>query len=136
MQIKNNYDKNIFNGDIGIISNVDLEENLITVNFDGNFIDYEYQDLDELVLSYSITIHKSQGAEFPIVVIPIHFQSRIMLQRNLIYTGITRAKKIVVLIGDKNALKYAIKNNVSNERKTLLKEKLIKCFESRINFSV
>lgn len=117
MQVKNNYDENIFNGDIGIISDVDLEEKSITVKFDGNFINYEYQDLDELVLSYSITIHKSQRAEFPIVVIPIHFQSKIMLQRNLIYTGITRAKKIVVLIGDKNALKYTIKNNVSNERK-------------------
>ncbi len=131
MQIKNNYDKNVFNGDIGFIDNIDLEENTITVDFDGNFIDYGYQDLDELVLSYSITVHKSQGTEFPIIVIPIHFQSRIMLQRNLIYTGVTRAKKIAILIGDKNALKYAVKNGVSNERKTLLKEKLIKKFSNK-----
>ncbi len=132
MQIKNNYEKNIFNGDIGIISDVDLENNSITVNFDDNFIDYEYQDLDELVLSFAITIHKSQGAEFPIVVIPVHFQSRIMLQRNLIYTGITRAKKIVVLIGDRNALKYAVENDISNERKTLLNEKIIKWFDNKL----
>ena len=132
MQIKNNYEKNIFNGDIGIISDVDLENNSITVNFDDNFIDYEYQDLDELVLSFAITIHKSQGAEFPIVVIPVHFQSRIMLQRNLIYTGITRAKKIVVLIGDRNALKYAVENDISNERKTLLNKKIIKWFDNKL----
>ena len=129
MQIKNNYDKNIFNGDIGVINDVDLDKNTITVDFDSNFIEYEYQELDELVLSYAITIHKAQGAEFPIVIIPVHFQSRIMLQRNLIYTGVTRAKKIVVLVGDKSALKYSIENNISNERKTLLKERLIKKFK-------
>lgn len=128
MQTKNNYDKEVFNGDIGIISDVDLDSNSITVNFDGNFIKYDYQELDELVLSYAITIHKSQGSEFPIVVIPLHFQNKIMLQRNLLYTGITRAKRIVVLVGDKNALRYAVENNISNERKTLLKEKLIKKF--------
>ena len=129
MQIKNNYDKNIFNGDIGIISDVDLEENSITVDFEGNNIKYSYQELDELVLSYSITIHKSQGCKFPIIVMPIHFQSRMMFQRNLIYTGITRAKKIVILIGDKNALKYAISNNICNQRHTLLKEKLVEKFQ-------
>lgn len=129
MQIKNNYDKNVFNGDIGFINDVDLEENTITVDFDDNIVEYAYQELDELVLSYSVTIHKSQGGEFPIVIIPVHFQSRIMLQRNLIYTGITRAKKIVVLVGELNALKYAIKNDISDNRRTLLRERLIKKFK-------
>lgn len=129
MQIKNNYDKNVFNGDIGFINDVDLEENTITVDFDDNIVEYAYQELDELVLSYSITIHKSQGGEFPIVIIPVHFQSRIMLQRNLIYTGITRARKIVILVGEINALKYAIKNAVSDNRRTLLKERLAKKFK-------
>jgi len=128
MQIKNNYDKNVFNGDIGFISDIDLESNTLKVDFDGNSIDYTYQELEELVLSYAITIHKSQGGEFPIVVIPIHFQSRIMLQRNLIYTGVTRARNVVILIGDEKALKYAVQNNVSNDRKTLLKNRLIERF--------
>ncbi len=128
MQIKNNYDKNIFNGDIGFISHIDLENNTLKVDFDGKFIDYTYQELEELVLSYAITIHKSQGGEFPIVIIPIHFQSRIMLQRNLIYTGVTRARNVVILIGDEKALKYAVQNNISNDRRTLLKNRLIERF--------
>ncbi len=130
IQVKNNYDKDVFNGDIGIISDVNLDENSIIVNFDENFVEYKYQELDELVLSYSVTIYKAQGSEFLIVIIPIHFQSRIMLQRNLLYTGITRAKKSIVLIRDKNALKYAIENNVSGDRKTLLKDKIIKQFKT------
>ena len=129
MQIKNNYDKNVFNGDIGFIRHIDLDNNTIKVDFDSNLVEYSYQELEELVLSYAITIHKSQGGEFPIVIIPIHFQSRIMLQRNLVYTGVTRAKKILILIGDPSALKYAIKNNVSQSRRTLLKEKIIKRFD-------
>ena len=130
MQIKNNYDKNVFNGDIGFINYIDLDNNTIKVDFDSTLVEYSYQELEELVLSYAITIHKSQGGEFPIVVIPIHFQSRIMLQRNLIYTGVTRAKKILVLIGDSDALKYAIENNVSRNRRTLLKNRLIQKFNS------
>ena len=129
MQIKNNYDKNIFNGDIGFISDVDLDNNNLKVNFDGNEISYTYQELEELVLSYAITIHKSQGGEFPIVIIPIHFQSRIMLQRNLLYTGVTRARNVVILVGDQKALKYAVENNISNDRKTLLKKRLLNKFQ-------
>lgn len=85
-QIKNNYDKTVFNGDIGFIKHIGLGNNTIKVDFDGNLVEYSYQELEELVLSYAITIHKSQGGESPIVIIPIHFQSRVMLQRNLIYT--------------------------------------------------
>lgn len=130
MQIKNNYDKNVFNGDIGFINYIDLDNNTIKVDFDNNLVEYSYQELEELVLSYAITIHKSQGGEFPIVIIPIHFQSRIMLQRNLIYTGVTRAKKILILIGDPNALRYSIENNIAYNRRTLLKEKLINKFNT------
>ncbi len=129
MQIKNNYDKNVFNGDIGLITSVNLQTNSIDVNFDGNIINYLYQELDDLSLSYAITIHKSQGGEFPIIIIPIHYQSRVVLQRNLIYTGITRAKKLVVLIGDRDALQYAVKNSISDNRKTLLKNKIIEKFK-------
>lgn len=130
MQIKNNYDKDVFNGDIGFIKHIDLDNNTIKVDFDSDLVEYSYQELEELVLSYAITIHKSQGGEFPIVIIPIHFQSRVMLQRNLIYTGATRAKRILVLIGDSDALKYAIENNVSKNRRTLLKSRLIQKFNS------
>lgn len=128
MQIKNNYDKNVFNGDIGFINDVDLERNTITVDFDNHVVEYSYQELDELVLSYAITIHKSQGGEFSIVIIPVHFQSKIMLQRNLIYTGVTRAKKLLILIGDPDDLKYAVENNIADTRRTRLKEKLINKF--------
>ena len=119
MQIKNNYDKNVFNGDIGFINAVD---------FDNHVVEYSYQKSDELVLSYAITIHKSQGGEFSIVIIPVHFQSRIMLQRNLIYTGVTRAKKLLILIGDPDDLRYAVENNIADTRRTRLKEKLINKF--------
>lgn len=121
MQIKNNYDKNVLNGDIGFIKHIGLSNNTIKVDFDGNLVEYSYQVLEELVLSCAITIHKSQGGEFPIVIILIHFQSRIMLQKNLIYTEVTGAKKILVLIGSFRILRYAIKNNVLQNRKTLSK---------------
>lgn len=129
MQIKNNYDKNIFNGDIGFISDIDLDSNTLKVNFDGNENSYTYQELEELVLSYAITIHKSQGEEFPIVIIPVHFQSMVMLKRNLLYTGVTRARNVVILIGAKKALKYAVQNNISNDRKTLLKNRMLNKFQ-------
>lgn len=124
MQIKNNYDKEVFNGDIGIIENVNLEEHTLAVNFDGRYIEYEAESLDELVLAYAVTIHKSQGSEYPVVVMPVLMEHYIMLQRNLIYTGITRAKKIIVLVGTKKALAYSVKNLKVTERNTLLKERL------------
>ena len=99
MQIRNNYDKEVFNGDIGTITRVDLEERELTVDFDGRDVVYDVTELDELVLSYATTIHKSQGSEYPIVVMPVTMSHFVMLQRNLLYTGVTRAKKILVLIG-------------------------------------
>lgn len=124
MQIKNNYDKDVFNGDAGKISEINKATGEVTVDYDGRFITYEFSELDELVLSYAITIHKSQGNEYPAVVIPISTQHFIMLQRNLIYTAITRGKKLVVVVGSKNAMKIAIENNKISQRYTKLSERL------------
>ncbi len=124
MQIRNNYDKEVFNGDIGVVETVDLEERTLSVNFDGRSVEYDVTELDELVLAYATTIHKSQGSEYPIVVMPVLMNHFVMLQRNLIYTGITRAKKILVIVGTKKALGYAVRNVTVTERNTLLKERL------------
>lgn len=124
MQIKNNYDKEVFNGDIGIIESVDLPNRTLTVNFDNRSIAYDATELDELVHAYATTIHKAQGSEYPIVVIPVLMNHFVMLQRNLIYTGITRAKRILVMVGTRKALAYAVRNVTVTKRNTLLKERL------------
>lgn len=124
MQIKNNYDKEVFNGDIGIIESVDMQDRTLTVNFDNRSIEYDITELDELVHAYATTIHKAQGSEYPIVVMPVLMKHFVMLQRNLIYTGITRAKKILVMVGTKKALSYAVRNVTVTKRNTLLKERL------------
>ena len=124
MQIKNNYDKEVFNGDIGIIESVNETDRTLKVNFDGRSIEYDVTELDELVHAYATTIHKAQGSEYPIVVIPIMMNHFVMLQRNLIYTGITRAKKVLVIVGTKKALAYAVKNVTVTKRNSLLKERL------------
>ena len=105
---------------------MDQEEKNLIVVFDARRVEYDISELDELVLSYAATIHKSQGSEYPIVVIPILMNHYIMLQRNLIYTGITRAKKILVLVGTKKALGYAVRNVTVTKRNTMLKERLQK----------
>ena len=124
MQIRNNYDKNVFNGDIGFITAVDTNERTLSVVYDGRVVEYDVTELDEITLAYAITIHKSQGSEFPIVVMPVTMKHYVMLQRNLIYTGITRAKKICVLVGTTKALAYAIHNQTVSKRNTRLKERL------------
>jgi exodeoxyribonuclease V alpha subunit len=125
MQMKNNYYKDIFNGDIGIIKKVNSEDKKLTVNFDGKLIDYDISELEELNLAYAITVHKSQGGEYPIIIMPVTFKHKIMLERNLLYTGVTRAKKICILIGEKPAVKFAIENNASHKRYTMLAERLM-----------
>ncbi|MGN0167842.1 MAG: ATP-dependent RecD-like DNA helicase [Acetatifactor sp.] len=129
MQIKNNYDKEVFNGDIGIIESVNAEDRTLRVVFDGRTVEYDITELDELVHAYATTIHKSQGSEYPIVVMPVLMNHYVMLQRNLIYTGITRAKKILVMIGTKRALHYAVGNVTVSKRNTLLKERLAEACE-------
>lgn len=124
MQLRNNYDKDVYNGDLGYVRSVDMEERTLTVNFDGQLVEYEASELDELTLAYATTIHKSQGSEYPIVVMPVLMTHYVMLQRNLIYTGITRAKKICVLVGQTKALAYAIHNMKVLKRNTRLKERL------------
>lgn len=124
MQLRNNYDKDVFNGDLGFVESVDLEERTLAVNFDGRLVEYDASELDELTLAYATTIHKSQGSEYPIVVMPVLMTHYVMLQRNLIYTVITRAKKICVLIGTKKALSFAIRNMTVLKRNTRLKERL------------
>ena len=124
MQLRNNYDKDVFNGDLGYIREVDTEERTLKVDFDGKWVEYDVTELDELTLAYATTIHKAQGSEYPIVVMPVLMTHFVMLQRNLIYTGITRAKKICVLLGAAKALAYAVRNVSVLKRNTRLKERL------------
>ena len=124
MQMKNNYDKEVFNGDIGIIEAVDTEERELSVRFDTRLVTYDISELDELVHAYATTIHKAQGSEYPIVVMPVLMTHFVMLQRNLIYTGITRAKRILVMVGTKKALAYAVRNLTVTRRNTMLRERL------------
>lgn len=124
MQQRNNYDKDVFNGDLGYIREVDTEERTLKVDFDGKWVEYDVTELDELTLAYATTIHKAQGSEYPIVVMPVLMTHFVMLQRNLIYTGITRAKKICVLLGAAKALAYAVRNVSVLKRNTSLRERL------------
>ncbi len=124
MQMVNDYQKDVFNGDIGRITRLQSEERTVTVRFEHRTVDYDYQELDELALSYAITVHKSQGSEYPFVVIPVHTQHYILLQRNLLYTAITRGKKMVLLVGTSKALGIAVRTQQSKQRLALLAERL------------
>ena len=130
MQIRNNYDKEVFNGDIGIVESIDPENRELTVNFEGRSVSYDITELDELVLAYAVTIHKSQGSEYPIVVMPILMSHYVMLQRNLVYTGVTRAKKVLVLVGTKKALALAVRNTAVRKRNTLLAQRIRRSFDA------
>lgn len=111
LQLRNNYDKDVFNGDIGQIEHLDLEEGEVGVIFEGRPVSYETSDLDELTLAYAMSVHKSQGSEYPVVVLPMLTQHYMLLQRNLLYTAITRAKQMVVIVGTRKAVAMAVKNN-------------------------
>jgi exodeoxyribonuclease V alpha subunit len=124
IQTRNNYDKEVFNGDIGEITGIDEIELEVRISFDGREVVYDFNELDEISLAYAITIHKSQGSEFPVVVMPLAMQQYLLLQRNLLYTGVTRGKRLVVLVGQKKALQTAIRNAESNRRFTALAERL------------
>ena len=124
MQLRNNYDKDVFNGDMGRITGIDLEESEIEVLVEGRKVVYEFSDLDELTLAYAVSVHKSQGSEYPVVVIPLLTQHYMMLQRNLFYTAVTRAKKMVVIVGTRQAIAMAVKNDKIAARWTALAERL------------
>lgn len=125
MQIRNNYDKGVYNGDIGRIARIDLQEQEVDVRVDGRPVTYDFSELDELVLAYAATVHKSQGSEYPAVILPIHTTHYPMLQRNLVYTAVTRARRLLVLVGTKKALAMAVKNDATQRRYSRLADRLV-----------
>jgi exodeoxyribonuclease V alpha subunit len=124
LQVRNNYDKKVFNGDLGRIVEIDLEDGLLTVDMDGQAVSYDFSELDELVHAYAMSVHKSQGSEYRCVVVPMLTQHYMLLQRNLLYTAVTRAKELVVLVGTKRAIAIAVRNDKIAERHSGLKERL------------
>lgn len=130
MQVANNYDKGVFNGDMGRIASIDFEERTFTVRYDTEKVKYEFLEADQLTLSYAVTIHKSQGSEFPAVVIPLLTQHYVMLQRNLLYTGMTRAKRLMILVASEKAVSMAVRNAVLDPRYSLLRERLADSFHA------
>jgi len=125
MQIKNNYEKDVFNGDIGRIVGISHEDQEVIISFDGRNILYKLSDLDEIILAYAVSVHKSQGSEYPAVIIPVLTQHYILLQRNLIYTAVTRGRKLVVMVGTGKALAIGVNNNKTQRRYTYLKHRLL-----------
>lgn len=124
LQLRNNYDKEVFNGDVGHIRLIDLEATEVRVEFEGRQVGYELSDLDELTLAYAITVHKSQGSEYPVVVLPLLTQHYMMLQRNMLYTAITRAQKMVVIVGTRKAVAMSVKNDKIAARWSALQQRL------------
>jgi exodeoxyribonuclease V alpha subunit len=122
MQIENDYEKEVYNGDIGYVVHIDSELGELTANFDGRQVTYGFGELDSLVPAYAVTIHKSQGSEYSAVVIPVVTQHYTMLQRNLLYTGVTRGKRLVVLVGQRKAVAIAVRNSSGRRRWSKLKE--------------
>ena len=122
MQTENDYDKDVYNGDLGLITAIDPEVGEITVRFDGRDVTYLLGELDQVVLAYATTIHKSQGSEYPVVIIPVTTQHYPMLQRNLLYTGVTRGKRLVILLGQKKAIMIAVRNVSGRRRWSKLRE--------------
>ena len=125
MQLRNNYDRQVFNGDLGRIHSIDPEDKVMHVEFDKKLVVYPFSELDELSLAYACTIHKSQGSEFPAVVIPLHGQHYVMLRRRLLYTAVTRGKKLVCIVGSRSALQMAVKNSRAQTRFTSLRDRLV-----------
>ena len=124
LQTRNNYTKEVFNGDLGRIRAIDLDDQELTVDFDGRAVVYEFDELDELTLAYALTIHKSQGSEYPAIILPLHTQHYLLLQRNLLYTAITRGRKLVVLVGSRQALQLAVERQNTAQRCTALARRL------------
>ena len=136
MQTENDYDKEVYNGDIGSIKKIDQEEQEVVINFDNRDVTYDYTDLDQITLAYATTIHKSQGSEYPVVIIPLTMQSFMMLKRNLVYTAITRGRNLVIIVGQKKALAIAVRDNKGLMRYTKLREWLCLLTNNITNSSV
>ena len=120
MQTRNDYDKDVYNGDIGSVGAIDMVEQTLTVDFEGRLVSYDWSETDQINLAYAVSVHKAQGSEFPVVVLPVVTQHYIMLQRNLLYTAITRAQKLCVLVGNRRAISIAVHNNKVAQRYTAL----------------
>jgi len=125
IQKKNDYNREVFNGDMGVIAAIDLEEQEVTVQFADRLVSYDYSDMDEITLAWSVTVHKAQGSEYPVVILPIFMQHYMMLSRNLLYTGLTRAKKLAILVGPKKAIGLAVRQVKDQHRYTLLAQRLM-----------
>jgi exodeoxyribonuclease V alpha subunit len=124
MQLRNNYEKGVFNGDLGRIASIDPEDGSAKIDFLGRVVEYDSDELDEIALAYATSVHKSQGSEYPAVVIPLHTSHYVMLHRSILYTAVTRGKKLVVIVGSRKALAMAIRNVRVERRNTGLTEKL------------
>jgi exodeoxyribonuclease V alpha subunit len=124
IQLVNSYQREVFNGDLGIVTSINRVEQELSVTFEGRVVEYDFGDLDELQLAYAMSIHKSQGSEYPCVVIPLHTQHFVMLQRNLLYTAVTRGRKLVVIIGSRKALSMAVRRQDQQQRYTALRHRL------------
>jgi len=125
MQLRNNYDKGVFNGDLGRIVGIDKEDGSVKVDFLEKIVKYDFDELEEIGLAYATSVHKSQGSEYPVVVIPLHTSHYLLLHRSILYTAVTRGKKLVVIVGSRKALAMAIRNFRVEKRNTGLREKLI-----------
>ncbi|MCR5825938.1 MAG: ATP-dependent RecD-like DNA helicase [Oscillospiraceae bacterium] len=136
MQVRNNYEKEVYNGDIGVVTAVDLEERTLDVRFDERLVRYDVTELDELMLAYATTIHKSQGSEYPIVVMPVLMSHYVMLQRNLLYTGVTRAKRALILVGTAKAIACAVQQVTVESRNTMLKARIVQSFAGKQSAAV
>ncbi len=124
IQQVNDYNREVFNGDLGVITDIDIEERNVTVQFSERSVPYDYADLNEIALAWAVTIHKSQGSEYPVVILPIYMQHYLLLSRNLIYTGLTRARKLAILVGPQRAIGFAVKQVKAQQRYTLLAQRL------------
>jgi exodeoxyribonuclease V alpha subunit len=130
MQVSNNYDKNVFNGDMGRIYRIDASEKIFSVYYDSTLVNYEFTEADQITHAYAITVHKSQGSEFPAVIVPMLTQHYVMLQRKLLYTAMTRAKKLLILIGSMKAVGMAVRNTSAEPRYSMLLQRLSETFRS------
>jgi len=125
MQLKNDYNKEVFNGDLGTVMAIDPIDKEVIIEFDGREVTYDYADLNELTLAWATSIHKSQGSEYPVVILPLYTQHYVMLSRNLFYTGLTRAKQLAIIVGSEKAIAIAVKQLKQQQRYTRLQQRLI-----------